>query len=264
MKLSISNLAWNNKKFNKVLKLIKKYEFNGIEILPTKIWHKWSNIDRKKLLKLKKYLTQKNLKISSIQSLFYNTDLMLEKDEDEQKIIKHFKNLIKISKLLGCKNLVFGSPSFRKRKHKSKKELELKLINIFKKIKPNLEKSQVFVSIEPNPRIYGCNFINKLSDAYRVIKKVRSKNVRIQIDTGCMTLEKENFNQIEKYLRFANHIHLSEKNLSTLKEKNLFIKKLINLLKRKKWKKWVSIEMMNKNLSEIESSLKFIKFEISR
>ena len=78
--------------------------------------------------------------------------------------------------------------------------MELKLINIFKKLKPNLEKSKVFVSIEPNPRIYGCNFINKLSDAYRVIKKVRSKNVRIQIDTGCMSLEKENFNQIEKSL----------------------------------------------------------------
>ena len=120
MKLSISNLAWNNKKFNKVLKLIKKYEFNGIEILPTKIWHNWSNIDRKKLLKLK-ISYSKNLKISSIQSLFYNTDLMLEKDEDEQKIIKHFKNLIKISKLLGCKNLVFGSPSFRKRKIQIKK-----------------------------------------------------------------------------------------------------------------------------------------------
>ena len=46
---------------------------------------------------------------------------MLEKDEDEQKIIKHFKNLIKISKLLGCKNLVFGSPSFEKENTNQKK-----------------------------------------------------------------------------------------------------------------------------------------------
>lgn len=264
MKLSISNLAWSNKKFDRVLKLIKKYEFNGIEILPTKIWHDWNNIDKQKLLKLKKYLNERKLKISSIQSLFYNTNLLLEKDEDEQKIIKHFENLIKISKLLGCKNLVFGSPSFRKRKYNSKKELELKLINIFKQLKPKLEKYQVFVSIEPNPKIYGCNFINKLSDAYKIINKVKSKNLGIQIDTGCMMLEKENFNQIEKYLKFANHVHLSEKNLSALNENNLFIKKLLNLLKRKKWKKWVSIEMMNKNLTEIESSLKFIKFEISR
>lgn len=264
MKLSISNLAWSNKKFDEVLKLIKKYDFDGIEILPTKIWHDWNKIDRKKLLKYKKYLTDRNLRVSSIQSLFYNTNLLLEEDDDEQKIILHFKNLIKISKLLGCKNLVFGSPAFRKRKNITKKEIELKLINIFKKIKPNLKKSNIIVSIEPNPKIYGCNFINKLSDAYKIVKKVKSKNIRIQIDSGCLNLEKENFNQIEKYLKFANHIHLSEKNLSSLNKENLFIKKLIFLLKKKKWKKWVSIEMMNKNLSEIESALKFIKFEISK
>lgn len=262
MNLSISNLAWHNKNFNKVLKLIKKYDFKGVEILPTKIWSNWDNINNKKLIKFRKYLKNKNLKVSSIQSLFFNTNLLLEKDEDEKKIIQHFNYLIKIAKKLGCKNLVFGSPVFRKKKKLSKMQLEKKLIKIFKQLRFFLRKSNVIISIEPNPRKYGCNFINKLSEAYRIVKKVKSKNIRLQIDTGCIALEKENFSQIKKYLNFANHIHISEKNLDKLDENNLFIKQLIDLLKKRRWKKWISIEMMNKNLIEIEKSLKFLNSAI--
>jgi sugar phosphate isomerase/epimerase len=261
MNLSISNLAWNNRNFDKVLKLLKKYRFNGVEILPTKIWGNWKNIDKKKLLKFRKYLNDKNIKVSSIQSLFFNTNLLLERDEDEKKIIQHFYFLIKIAKTLRCKNLVFGSPAFRKRKKNSKIQQEEKLINILKKLKFFLKKSDVVISIEPNPKKYGCNFINNLDESYKIVKKVKSKNIRIQIDTGCLSLEKENLTQIKKYLNFTNHVHISEKNLDKLNKNNLFIKQLINLLKKRKWKKWISIEMMNINLQEIENSLKFLNSE---
>ena len=264
MKLSISNLAWHNKDYNKVLKIIKKYNFTGIEIAPTKIWGDWNNISKRKILNYNKAIHGSKLKISSIQSLFFNTNLLLEKKKDETKIIKHFQILIEIAKNLNCKNIVFGSPHFRKKKNLTKIELEKKLIYILKKIEPYLKASNVVLAIEPNPKFYGCNFINKLNEAYRIVKKVGSNNVRIQIDTACIELAGDNFKQINKYLDYANHIHLSEKNLNCLNKNNSLIKKLISLIKKRKWNKWVSIEMMNKNLNEIESSLKIVRNLISK
>jgi hypothetical protein len=62
----------------------------------------------------------------------------------------------------------------------------------------------------------------------------------------------------------VNHVHLSEKNLIKLNKNNIIIKKLINLLKNKKWKNWVSIEMMNVSIKELESSMKFVDSEFRK
>lgn len=258
MKLSISNLAWKQENDKKVIKLCQKYNFSGIEILPTKIWGTWENINKKKLIKYKKYLKSYGLEVSSIQSLFYKTDFMLERNSDQKKIIKHFKKIIKFARFLGCKNLVFGSPSFRRINSTNYKNLQKNLLNIFKNIKKDLVKNDVTVSIEPNPKKYGCNFINKLKEANTIVKKIKSNKIKIQLDAAGTQLEKDNINNISKYFNEINHVHLSEKNLIKLKKNNFHIRKIIKILKKRKWKKWVSIEMMNLKIKDIESTMKFI------
>tara|TARA_B110000027_G_C16028818_1_gene259831 strand:- start:48 stop:842 length:795 start_codon:yes stop_codon:yes gene_type:complete len=262
MKLSISNLAWENKNEKKIFKLLKKYNFLGIEILPTKIWGSWENITKKKVITYKKFLDKSNIEVSSIQSLFYNTNLLLERSSDKTKIIKHFKKLIMIATHLRCKNMVFGSPSFRRIQNSNAKNIEKKLIDILHTIKRDLKKNNITISIEPNPKIYGCNFINNLRAANNIIKKVKSENVKIQLDSACVLIEGGTIREMSQYLHKTNHIHLSEKNLLMLDKKNDDIKKLIKLLKEKKWQKWISIEMMNVNLKDIENSMKFVRNEI--
>jgi sugar phosphate isomerase/epimerase len=264
MKLSISNLAWKNKDINKVVDMMKKYNFQGIEILPTKIWGSWENINKNKLLKFKAFLNKSNIKVSSIQSLFFKTNLLLENKDDQPKIIRHLKKLIMICKILECKNLVFGSPAFRRIEKSTISLVEKKLIKVLRAINKDLVKNDIVISIEPNPKFYNCNFINTLKEANKIIKKIKLKNIKIQLDTACVILENGTLKDINKYIKKVNHVHLSEKNLIKLNKNNIIIKKLINLLKNKKWKNWVSIEMMNVSIKELESSMKFVDSEFRK
>jgi D-psicose/D-tagatose/L-ribulose 3-epimerase len=261
MKLSISNLAWENKDIVKIVNMMKKYNFRGMEILPTKIWGSWEKINDKKIISFQKFLNRHNIEVSSIQSLFFKTNLYLEKQSDQLKILRHLKKLIMISRMLNCKNLVFGSPAFRVIKNSTKTLIEKKLLRLFRIIHKDLVKNNIIISIEPNPKFYGCNFINTLSEANKIIKKAKLKNIKIQLDTACVLLENGTLNDMKKYFNEVNHIHLSEKNLTKINQNNNTIKRLIKFLKKKKWKNWISLEMKNVNFREIETSMKFINSE---
>ena len=56
MNLAISNLAWDSKSENSLLKKLKNLGVQGIEIAPTKIWATWDDITEKKTIEYKKKL----------------------------------------------------------------------------------------------------------------------------------------------------------------------------------------------------------------
>ena len=72
MKLSISNIAWKSEDDFKVYKLMKKYEYKGLEIAPTRIF---SEQPYKKLTEAKIWYEELNKKygftISSMQSIWF-------------------------------------------------------------------------------------------------------------------------------------------------------------------------------------------------
>ena len=45
--LYVSNLSWEHKDFNHVIKLIKKYGYNGIDIAPFQVTNTWKKIEKK-------------------------------------------------------------------------------------------------------------------------------------------------------------------------------------------------------------------------
>ena len=44
--LYVSNLSWEHKDFNHVIKLIKKYGYNGIDIAPLQVTNTWKKIEK--------------------------------------------------------------------------------------------------------------------------------------------------------------------------------------------------------------------------
>ena len=88
--LYISNLSWENKDFNHIIKLIKKYSYKGIDIAPLQITNTWKEIENK-IHKLSDKLKKDNIEVNAIQGIFFKTNFNLFKDYKTQfdNIKKH-------------------------------------------------------------------------------------------------------------------------------------------------------------------------------
>jgi hypothetical protein len=81
--LYLSNLSWDKKDFNNVIKKIKINKFYGIDFAPLQLTKTWKNIEKK----VKKYsviLKKNNIKVNAIQGIFFKKKLNLFK---KKKII---------------------------------------------------------------------------------------------------------------------------------------------------------------------------------
>ena len=110
-KIAISLLALNNiNNIERFFKLLNQNNIKYIELPISKIFKNYE-FNKNKLLKFKNLLNKYDLKVSSIQSIFFGrTELNIFNTSQNKLIIEHLIKVLKISKFLGAKNLIFGSP----------------------------------------------------------------------------------------------------------------------------------------------------------
>jgi sugar phosphate isomerase/epimerase len=250
MKLAISNLAWNNPFDENILSILKNKKINLIEGVLTKIT-KWENLSISKVTEYKKLLDQYGLKIESIQSIFFETNIVSL--YETEKIIDHFKKLLTICNILNVKLLVLGSPNLRKELYSQDK-----LNNTFSEIDNLLISYNVMLTIEPNSKVYGGQYFNSIDEIIYFLKKNKFKKIKTMIDTHNLLLENEKPNYIlKKYFNYINHIHISEKNLKKLEDLN-FHKQFSNTIKKLKYQEIITYEV--NELLDFENELEeFIK-----
>lgn len=261
MKLAISNIAWSTSDDLKIYKLLNKYNFEGLEIAPTKFFPKNPYFKEKnKLKKLKEFICSKNLTLISMQSILYGKqDLVIFKDEETRnRMMNYLKKGILFAKELGIKNIVFGNP--KNRISNSKNDFEI-AINFFRELGEFAFKNNVVVGIEANPKIYGGNFLTTTSETIYFINKCRSKGIGLNLDIGTMIENNENLNVLEEIsINKISHVHISEPYLELIKERNIH-KKILEYLKKCNYKNYVSIEMRDcgdGTVEKIERVLKYI------
>jgi len=237
--------------------LLNKNNINYIE-LPITLLFKNFKYNKRKAYNFLKKLKKHKLSVSSIQSIFYGKNYNILNKKHHSRIISHIEKVCKISKKLNAQNLIFGSPKNRIKNNLTISEADKISIQIFKKITVICKRYKINFCLEPNARIYGCDYINKLSEAYKILKKVNKKNFLINIDTGNISLE-ENLNLLPKLQnKHIGNFQLSEKNLKKIKIKN---KKHYLILKEFNLKNnFVSLEQLNiKKNSVSQEIIKFNK-----
>ena len=148
--LYISNLAWKNKSFISVKKLIKINNFKGIDLAPIRINNSWINIV-KESKKFSQILAKEKIKVNAIQGIYYknNFNLFNNNKNNLNKIFKHTIKIIKISKVYKCKKIIIGSSEFRKKGELRRKDADKIFINYFKKFINILNKEKIYFCIEP-------------------------------------------------------------------------------------------------------------------
>ena len=105
MKLSLSNLAWDIPDNDQILSILNINNVSNVEGVLSKI-DDWDKLTNEVLLEYKKKLDFYNIKMESIQSIFYN--VKCDGINDTEIVYKHIDRLIEICKILEVNVMVFG------------------------------------------------------------------------------------------------------------------------------------------------------------
>lgn len=211
MKLSLSNFAWDLDENESIFNTLSSIGITNIEGVLTKINH-WDSLEKFELIKYKELLNRHNIKIESIQSIFYGTNYG---DLSDNKTIDHYKKLIEYCKILDVKIMVLGSPLLRKNTNGWYRNLS----DILKNVDTILNGTGIQLSIEPNTKTYGGDYFYTIQEIVDFIAHNDFKNIKTMVDTHNVKLEGlDPLNDLRNHIKYINHIHISEPKLNKLSD----------------------------------------------
>lgn len=255
MKVTISNIAWQPENDAEMHAFLKEKKCTGIEIAPTRIFPQDPYSNLKKVVDFRDELKSNyDLKVISMQSIcFGRNEAIFSSEEERNSLLEYIKQAIDFASELGCANLVFGSP---KNRNINPNQEDLAVAYFSEIGKYAAQKNTIF-AFEPNPDIYGTNFINTTMQALEFVKACNVEGLKINFDLGTVIYNEESLAILEDNLKWINHIHISEPYLEVIQKRSLH-QELASILRQENYSNFISIEM--KGGSELEKIKDIIQY----
>jgi sugar phosphate isomerase/epimerase len=190
-----------------------------------------------------------------MQSIWYGrTENIFRSAEERTALIEYTKRAADFAAAVGCGNLVFGCPKNRNIAD-STECIEETAIKFFAAIASYAAANGAVVALEPNPPIYGTNFINTTEQAFEFCRKLGNRGLKVNADLGTMIHYGEPVSLIADNLGLVNHIHISEPKLVPLERRELH-KEILTLA----FDGYFSIEMGNNggDLEKVKQTIEYI------
>lgn len=219
MRLSISNIAWDVHEDDDVARLLQKFSIDAVDIAPGKYFPEPGKAKDKDILKVRRWWAEQGIELTGMQSLLFGTTGLNVFGDDRSRtaLLHHLQDISRIGAGLGAKRLVFGSPKNRDRSGLSDEEALEQAMGFFRKLGDIARSFGVVFCLEPNPAHYGANFMTDSEETARVVQAVNHPAIRMQFDTGALTINGESPASVLKhYAGFVGHIHASEPDLLPL------------------------------------------------
>ena len=263
--LFISNLCSDIKNFKNFLNIISKFEkVKGLDIAPLNLSKDWESSENnaKKFYNL---IKKKNLKVNAIQGIFYKKNFSLLDDfvKNDNKIISHFKKIIRLCKIFHCNKIVFGSSEFRNRKKHTIKYTDAIFKKFIKKIIPFLKKNNIIFCIETIPKVYNSNYLYKFNQTCKIVKYFNNKFIKINLDSGIFLNTELRKKVFTNNLDLIDNIQISEPYFNFFLNPNKYNLNFIKILKNLHYQGTVSLEIISRKFEnkKINKSIKnFTKF----
>lgn len=266
MRLSISNIAWENQENDIIASFMQKIGIKGLEVAPAKIASDLYKTDDVDVKKYKNYWRSKDIDIVAMQSLLFgHPEMKIFYDElSRENTFNYLKICIDIGKMLGAEAFVFGSPKNRYIPVASKRMSKDIAIEFFDKVGNYCHNNKVAFCLEPNPVEYGTNFLCNTKEALDFVKEVDNRGLMVNFDTGTMIMNNEDYGNImEKSLDYAGHIHISEPFLNPIDPCRRIYAEIADMIRESDYSGRISIEMkalsQDDNAKNVEKALIFVK-----
>jgi len=265
MRISISNLAWDINEDLEVVSLLKEYAIDAIDIAPGKYFPEPGKATTAEIKAVKTWWHNQGIEIIGMQSLLFGTVGLnvFGTETVQQKLLKHLAYICRIGSDLGATRLVFGSPKNRDCTGLSATEIKINSQNFFNKLGDIAADNGVVICLEPNPVIYGANFMTSSDETYNVVKEIAHSNIKMQLDTGAVIINQENIMEVLEQARdVIGHIHLSEPQLAPIGDSLAGHATFAEVLKKHLSNYPATIEMLathdESHLASIRRALTFI------
>jgi D-psicose/D-tagatose/L-ribulose 3-epimerase len=270
MKISISNIAWEVSDDVLVVDILNKYGLNSIDIAPGKYFSNPIKTSDKEIKLVRNWWNSRGIEIIGMQALLFGTSgfNLFNEISVRKLMLTHLESICRIGSGLGVKHLVFGSPKNRDRKELTEKEVLDISLPFFQKLGDIAFQYNLEICIEPNPPIYGANFLTTSKDAALFVEKVNHSNIKMQLDTGTVIINNENLEKILiEHSSLIGHIHISEPNLIPYGQNIVICRSHGENIKKYLPNHTITIEMLkvidDPNYREVINSIKTTQFYFS-
>lgn len=247
MRLAISNIAWDTRDDAAVVDLLHKHEIDAIDVAPAKYFPLPAEAGCIDLLSVRGWWADRGIEIVGMQALLFGTSgFNIFGDVENQKaLLAHLTDVCRVGEGLGARRLVFGSPKNRDRTGLDDQQALETAASFFRQLGDQAARFGVTVSLEPNPSIYGSNFMMTSPETEQVVREVGHPAIKMQFDTGAVLINNEEPESVlGTCALLVGHIHLSEPGLVPLGDGEASHEDLANALQKYLPDAVASIEMV--------------------
>lgn len=265
MKISISNIAWDKAEDVEVAAILNQFNIAGVELAPTKIWAAPDSADDTSISDYRAFWHKQSIEIVAFQALLFGKPelCIFTSKESREKTFDYLCAIIRLAGKLGAKALVFGSPKNRVMGEMPKTQALDIATDFFSRLGEVAIQNNTRFCIEPNPEVYGCDFIRTAVEGVELVKLANHPGFRLHLDAGAMTINGEAYERvIESCIDWTAHFHISEPNLALIGQQGTPHRRIAQALQQSNYQGWVSIEMrgglMNQNTDAVCTALDFV------
>lgn len=217
MRIGISNIAWDVHQDDRVAGLLREFGVDCVDVAPGKYFPELSSASDRGIAQVRKAWEARGMEIYGMQALLFGTQglNMFGSAESQAHMLSHLAHACRIAQGLGARRLVFGSPKNRDRSHLAIEEATAAARDFFSWLGDIAEDRGVTICLEPNPEVYGANFMTCTATTAHIVRLVDHPHIAMQLDIGAAEINGEDLSQlVSRYARDIGHVHVSEPNLA--------------------------------------------------
>jgi D-psicose/D-tagatose/L-ribulose 3-epimerase len=216
MKVAVSNLAWHPEEDESIVSVLGRAGAEAVELAPGKVWPDPVSVPAAEARQARSWWEDRGLPVVALQALLFGRpDLQLfGPGAVRRELGDRLRRLCELAAHLGASVLVFGSPRNRARGETAAEEAFDIAVRFFADVGLAARSCGVVVCIEPNPPVYGCNFVTDVDEAIALVDAVGSPGFGLHFDTACVTLAGQDVGPavVDAGSRIR-HVHVSEPDL---------------------------------------------------
>ncbi|MGZ8410510.1 MAG: sugar phosphate isomerase/epimerase family protein [Hyphomicrobium sp.] len=219
MRIAISNIAWEPEEDDDLARLLQRYGVDAIDVAPGKYFPEPGAATEQEIARVRLWWAERGIEITGMQALLFGTTGLnvFGPPEVQDAMLRHLAAVCRIGAGLGACRLVFGSPKNRDRSGLGDAQAADMASAFFRRLGDIAQSHGVILCLEPNPPRYGANFMTTSAETARIVKQVSHPWVRMQLDTGAITINGEYPAAVlQNDAALIGHVHASEPDLVPL------------------------------------------------